>query len=386
MGGGWSLARSRPATSAYLRPAGLMSRASTRQAPHASLTPPPPETQGSGVLALPATVAQLGWVAGILLQLLFAYITWQTSILLADCHVVDGVRQHTYSDMVYTVMGKRGFVVLAIVQQVNLFLGALSYNITAGSNMQSFATSICAVHGTTDCFDTYWKMAIIFGAVQLIVVQLPDLNYFWWVSVGGFVTAVVYSGIGFGLSVAQTNTQGTVGGVDETPAQKGFGVLNGIGAILCTSRERPHEGGGTGRVRTRDAARPAASAARVSAIRAHPASRREGGDGRDRVRAQARGPRARLRGQARVPRARLRGLARGEGRASPRYPRDIVPLDHRALVGPPLVPSRIPRLPRAALPLATSELCHPLAPLLAPPPSLVRLRDRANGDSGLPQR
>jgi hypothetical protein len=59
---------------------------------------------GSGVLALPWSVAQLGWVAGPLALAGFACVTYYTSTLLANAyrapHPVTGARNRTYMDAV----------------------------------------------------------------------------------------------------------------------------------------------------------------------------------------------------------------------------------------------------------------------------------------------
>jgi amino acid permease len=62
---------------------------------------------GSGVLSLPYSLAMLGWVAGVALILLCAWITLYTSQLLADCHIVEGRRMRSYIEQVDKVMGRR---------------------------------------------------------------------------------------------------------------------------------------------------------------------------------------------------------------------------------------------------------------------------------------
>lgn len=59
---------------------------------------------GSGVLALPWSVAQLGWTAGPLALIGFSFITYYTSTLLADTYrapdPVTGSRNPTYTEAV----------------------------------------------------------------------------------------------------------------------------------------------------------------------------------------------------------------------------------------------------------------------------------------------
>jgi hypothetical protein len=59
---------------------------------------------GSGVLSLGWAIAQLGWVAGPAVMLLFSFVTYYTSALLADCYrsgdESTGKRNYTYMDAV----------------------------------------------------------------------------------------------------------------------------------------------------------------------------------------------------------------------------------------------------------------------------------------------
>lgn len=50
---------------------------------------------GVGVLSLPFSVSWLGWVGGMAMMLLFAWITQYTSALLVDAMVIRGKRQRT---------------------------------------------------------------------------------------------------------------------------------------------------------------------------------------------------------------------------------------------------------------------------------------------------
>ena len=59
---------------------------------------------GSGVLSLAWAIAQLGWVAGPAAMLLFAFVTYYTATLLAECYRTGdpetGKRNYTYMDAV----------------------------------------------------------------------------------------------------------------------------------------------------------------------------------------------------------------------------------------------------------------------------------------------
>jgi amino acid permease len=65
---------------------------------------------GSGVLSLAWAVAQLGWIVGTIVLLLFSLITLITSFMLANCYrypdPIHGVRNPTYMTMVKNVLGR----------------------------------------------------------------------------------------------------------------------------------------------------------------------------------------------------------------------------------------------------------------------------------------
>uniref|UniRef100_M4DTX4 Amino acid transporter transmembrane domain-containing protein n=1 Tax=Brassica campestris TaxID=3711 RepID=M4DTX4_BRACM len=64
---------------------------------------------GSGVLSLAWALAQLGWVAGTMILVIFAIITYYTSTLLADCYrapdPITGTRNYTYMGVVRAYLG-----------------------------------------------------------------------------------------------------------------------------------------------------------------------------------------------------------------------------------------------------------------------------------------
>jgi len=64
---------------------------------------------GSGVLSLAWAIAQLGWVAGPAIMILFSAVTYYTSILLAACYrtgdQVNGKRNYTYTQAVRSYLG-----------------------------------------------------------------------------------------------------------------------------------------------------------------------------------------------------------------------------------------------------------------------------------------
>ncbi|EPS69580.1 hypothetical protein M569_05186 [Genlisea aurea] len=94
---------------------------------------------GSGVLSLAWAVAQLGWIAGPIMMLLFSFVTYYTSILLASCYRTgdpdNGKRNYTYMDAVRSNLGSLHVKACGVVQYGNLFGVAIGYTIASSISM-----------------------------------------------------------------------------------------------------------------------------------------------------------------------------------------------------------------------------------------------------------
>ena len=64
---------------------------------------------GTGVLSRAWDIAQLGWIAGPAVILLFSFVGYYTSCLLSDCYRTGdpntGERNATYMDSVHSILG-----------------------------------------------------------------------------------------------------------------------------------------------------------------------------------------------------------------------------------------------------------------------------------------
>ncbi|RMZ56151.1 hypothetical protein APUTEX25_004575 [Auxenochlorella protothecoides] len=187
---------------------------------------------GAGVLALPRSVAYLGWIAGPLMIIVFYLISLLTSMLLADIYEVNGVEHGRYHSAVKSIMGHYSAVGVSTFQCLNMVLTCITYTISAATSMKAVAEIACAWRGSTQCFDTIWQMVLIFGALQLFLSQVPSLESAWWVSAMGVFTAIFYSCIALSLGLKYSGARlGSVGGIVTDPADKAFGVLGSLGAI-----------------------------------------------------------------------------------------------------------------------------------------------------------
>ncbi|KAH7524549.1 hypothetical protein FEM48_Zijuj06G0131200 [Ziziphus jujuba var. spinosa] len=94
---------------------------------------------GSGVLSLAWATAQLGWIAGPAVMILFSFVTYYTSSLLSVCYrsgdSITGKRNYTYMDAVRSNLGGAKVKICGLVQYLNLFGVAIGYTIAASISM-----------------------------------------------------------------------------------------------------------------------------------------------------------------------------------------------------------------------------------------------------------
>ncbi|KAE8701712.1 Amino acid permease 6 [Hibiscus syriacus] len=194
---------------------------------------------GSGVLSLAWAIAQLGWVAGPAVLMIFSFITYFTSTLLADCYrAPDPVHGKKTTP---TWMLK---VQLCGLAQYANFLGVtIGYTITASISMMAVKKSTCFhKHGhEAKCQTSNNPFMIIFGCIQIILSQIQDFHELSWLSILASIMSFAYSSIGLGLSIAKvaggtghvkaTSLTGVTVGVDVSASEKVWRTFQAIGDI-----------------------------------------------------------------------------------------------------------------------------------------------------------
>ncbi|KAL5982929.1 hypothetical protein ACLOJK_017008 [Asimina triloba] len=228
---------------------------------------------GSGVLALPWSVAQMGWVLGPLALSVFAYVTYYTATLLSDCYrspdPVKGRRNPTYMKAMWAyassvngVVGNTAqtdrenrkkaydgddFLYYALgdccrlyyyssyehdVRDMTRFLSSLEISVTTPSsnilvshhdnflmNERSFKRSNCYhEHGhNARCTATGTWFLLIFGGIEVILSQFPNLEKVTLLSVVAAVMSFGYSFIALYLCIVKLASshdfRGTLSGV-----------------------------------------------------------------------------------------------------------------------------------------------------------------------------
>ncbi|KAL5845891.1 hypothetical protein ACOSQ3_009415 [Xanthoceras sorbifolium] len=170
---------------------------------------------GSGILALPWCVAQLGWVLGPITILAFAIITYYIGILLCDCYRVpdpiNGRRNYTYTDAVKSLLGAKSVIISGMMQYSLLWGTMIGFTITTATSVASVKKSTCLHHkgenNSANCRVSGNADMIIYGAMEIVLSQCPNLEKATILSVIATVTSILYAMVAFGLSTAKFFSQ-----------------------------------------------------------------------------------------------------------------------------------------------------------------------------------
>ncbi|KAF3434695.1 hypothetical protein FNV43_RR21780 [Rhamnella rubrinervis] len=199
---------------------------------------------GSGVLSLAWAIAQLGWVTGPIVMLLFAFVNLYTSNLLAQCYrsgdPVTGHRNYTYMEAVKSNLGGRKVILCGLIQYLNLFGVAIGYTIAASVSMMAIKRSNCFHKrgGKDPCHMSSNGYMITFGISEIIFSQIQDFSQVWWLSIVAAIMSFTYSTVGLGLGIGKV--AGSLLGISigtvthagtVTPTQKMWRSLQALGAI-----------------------------------------------------------------------------------------------------------------------------------------------------------
>lgn len=84
---------------------------------------------------------------------------------------------------------------------------------------------VCSRSRFETCYNSVWQMALVFGACQLLLSQMPNLESAWWSSIIGAAMSFMYSSCALGLGASK----GATGWLAD-------GVCSGR-ALLCSQRE-----------------------------------------------------------------------------------------------------------------------------------------------------
>ncbi|KAL5713031.1 hypothetical protein ACHQM5_015147 [Ranunculus cassubicifolius] len=197
---------------------------------------------GSGVLSLAWSTAQLGWVIAPICMLGFAIVTYVSASLLSDCYrspvSVTGNRNYTYMDAVRRILGRKQTWVCGLLQYLSMYGTGVAYVITTSICLRAIQRSNC-LHKKGHHVPCEYGLTIymlLFGAVQILLSQIPNFHDMAWLSVVAAIMSFTYSSIGFSLGVSKViengRIKGSLGGVPTiTRAEKVWKVSQALGDI-----------------------------------------------------------------------------------------------------------------------------------------------------------
>lgn len=175
---------------------------------------------GSGILALPWSVAQLGWILGPFFLVFFAAVTYYIAILLCDCYrtpdPVKGRRNYTYMDAVRALLGPKHVLISGIMQYSMLWGIMIGFTITAAISTATMKRSACFHEkgANAECEVSGNSYMLAFGALEILLSQFPNLEKVTFLSVIATVTSLAYALMALCLSIAkfaiQNEAKGTI--------------------------------------------------------------------------------------------------------------------------------------------------------------------------------
>ncbi|XP_073107023.1 amino acid permease 8, partial [Elaeis guineensis] len=164
---------------------------------------------GSGVLTLPWSVAQLGWILGPFALVFFAFVTYYTAILLSDCYRSpdsnSGRRNYKYMDVIKEFRGEKDVIICGITQYAILWGTMVGYTITGAMSMMAIELSDCFHEKghAAKCEVSGTLYAVIFGIMEIVLSQLPNLEKISFLSYIAAAMSVAYSFIGLCLCLVE---------------------------------------------------------------------------------------------------------------------------------------------------------------------------------------
>ncbi|KAK7351509.1 hypothetical protein VNO77_11025 [Canavalia gladiata] len=205
---------------------------------------------GAGVLALAWAMAQLGWIAGIAVLIIFACISIYTYNLIADCYrypdPVNGKRNYTYMQAIQAYLGGKMHVLCGLIQYGKLAGITVGYTITTSTSLVAIKKAICFHEKGHEAYCKFSNNPYMmgFGMLQILMSQIPKFHQLTWLSTIAAVTSFGYTLIGSGLSLAvvisgkgeATRLFGNKVGPELSEADKVWRVFSALGniALACS--------------------------------------------------------------------------------------------------------------------------------------------------------
>lgn len=166
---------------------------------------------GAGVLGLPEAISYLGWAGGTVTLVLSWVVSLYTLHQLVALHEYKGKRFNRYHELGQYAFGKRWGDIIVITPQLIVMIGlGITYTVTGGQSLYKFWGYTCQksydmpdVYPNGHCKTSMGQSAwiVVFGAIQLLLIQCPNFNALSAVSFAAAVCSLTYSTIAIGGSL-----------------------------------------------------------------------------------------------------------------------------------------------------------------------------------------
>ncbi|XP_058742801.1 probable amino acid permease 7 [Vicia villosa] len=177
---------------------------------------------GSGVLSLPWSIAQLGWIVGPFSILLIASSTLFSAFLLCNTYRSPNPeygphRSASYLDVVNFNLGVGNGRLCGILVNICIYGFGIAFVITSSISLRAIQNSFSHPdkenEATSEFADAFYML--LFGILQIVLSQIPNLHDLNWLSVVAAITSFAYCFIGMGLSIMQIMENGYAKGSIE---------------------------------------------------------------------------------------------------------------------------------------------------------------------------
>eukprot|EP01025_Chloroclados_australasicus_P001218 TRINITY_DN1034_c0_g1_i1.p1 TRINITY_DN1034_c0_g1~~TRINITY_DN1034_c0_g1_i1.p1 ORF type:complete len:429 (+),score=25.19 TRINITY_DN1034_c0_g1_i1:37-1323(+) len=185
---------------------------------------------GAGILGLPWAYSYLGWFGGTMMLLLAFLVSYFAAQSLVILHEQDNKRFDTYTHLGLYVFGHKYRWVVPMFQITTCVGAAISYVITGAQSIQHVYELCFPQSPATDI--TLW--ILLFGAVQLVLSQLPDFHSLRFVSLMGTLMAIGYSMIAVVSSVVHSleDEMPSFGQRNSDNLGQMFTIGNAVGSVM----------------------------------------------------------------------------------------------------------------------------------------------------------
>lgn len=178
-------------------------------------------------------IASLTWTGGVITLLVGIAVTWYCSILLSSLDQWDGERYVRYRDLSRSIWGPWGYYSTILFQQIASIGNNITVQIAAGISAKSIYT---LYQPSTKI--TLQEFIIMFGAVQLLLSQLPDIHTLRHVNILATFCTIAFSAVAVAMSIYNGNQLDRSTVSYSLPVQSDLteimGIFSALGIIAFT--------------------------------------------------------------------------------------------------------------------------------------------------------